>query len=229
MKAQLLVTRLCFFMFALVTSAQTALPPPSQELFPMESGITCHTPEYTLKLRALLFENKESGGHVPGGVQAEELFQFLRLPPFTPETLLTVSRRGANYVATVISPLRQIWSFDGDIANLDVSRKEKQLPVSIAQRADRLWLEMLARARFAESGIYPDAEGYCFFKWVKGCGTLAGETYPRKNTRPAMLAGIARGLVEFVSADAKSEAAILTRLDTQIGALENELGLKKLK
>ena len=189
----------------------------------MESGITYHSPAYYAKLRSVLFENRDTGEPFASRTLSEDDFQFLMLPPFTPETLLTVSRKETNYVATVITPLKQIWSFDGDIANLAVSRKEKHLPAPIAQRADRLWREMLIRARFAESGVCPDDESYCFFKWIKGAGILAGETHPRKNTRPAMLVGIALRLVEFVSADAKDEESTLTNLGVQMGRLETEL------
>jgi len=200
---------------ALLAQAETDLPPPSQELFPMQSGLTYHSPEYHTKLCAVLFDKI--------GWTGKHEFQFLQLPPFTPETLLTVSKRETNYLAVVLSPKKQIWSYDGDTAELDVDRREKFLPAPVAQRADRLWREMLIRSRFADSGVYPDAESYCFLKWIKGAGTLAAETHPRNNTKPSILVGIAINLVQYVNAEAKDEETILENLEELMDKLEKEL------
>lgn len=200
---------------AVCARAGSELPPASQELFPMDNGITYHSPEYYTKLRAVLFDKV--------GWTGKHEFQFLKLPPFTPETLLTVSKRDTNYVAVVLSPEKQIWSFDSDTADLIVDQKEKLVPAPVAQRADRLWREMLIRARFAESGVYPDAVSYCFFKWIRGAGTLAAETQPRNNTKPSMLVGIAINLVQYVNAEARDEESILKALGELMDKLENEL------
>lgn len=189
----------------------------------MESGITSHSLQYFTKLRAVLFENPDTGDPFASRSFSEDEFLFLELPPFAPETLLTISKRGTNYVAVLLSPEKQIWSFDGNTADLGVDRKEKLVPAPVAQRADRLWREMLIRARFAESGVCPDSVSYCFFKWIKGAGTLAAKTHPRSNTKPSMLVRIAGTLVRYVNDESKDEEATLKTLDELMGKLEMEL------
>lgn len=222
MKAIITITLLT--LCALIAEAQTVLPSPSQELFPMESSVTYHTPAYHTKLRAVLFKQLETDEPFSNiMMESKNEFQFLKLPPFTPETLLTVTERETNYVAVLLTPEKQIWSFDGDTADLSVDRKVKFLPSPVALRADRLWQEMLIRARFADTGGYPDATSYCFLKWIKGAGTIAGETHSRNNTRPSILVDMALNLIQYVNADAKNEKAILKNLDELMDKLEKEL------
>jgi len=220
---RLLTTSSILIAVAMASHAETTLPPPSQELLPLASGITYHSPEYYAKIRAVLFRGPDIEDPFASCAPWEDEFQFLKLPPFTPETLLTVSRKGTNYVAVVRQPKKQIWTFGGDTADLAVDQKEKLLPAPLAQRADRLWREMLIRARFAESGVYPDAVSYCFFKWIKGAGTLAGETHPRNNTKPSILVGVALNIVQFINADAKDEEGLLANIDSLMRKLEEKL------
>jgi len=81
---------------------------------------------------------------------------------------------------------------------------------------------MLLRARFQQTGVYPDAESYCFFKWAEGV-PLAAETYPKSNTKPALLVAIGRRLVQYVTADANDEHSIIENLKHLMDKLETEL------
>lgn len=187
----------------------------SQELSPIESGYTYHTPEYQTKIRQVLLQKAGWLGRCE--------FQFLMLPPFDAEVLLVVSRKGTNYNAEVFRPEKMIWTYTGDLSDIKVIRVEKTIPKELAERATLLWAQMLIRASFQKSYIYPDATSYCFFKNIPQWGDLSGECVFRNGTRSAKLAGIGMLLVDYVQAVPADEKRIASITFKQMEEIESAL------
>ena len=207
-------------------SAALELPPPSQELEPIESGFTDRSPLYYINLRHVLFEKTHSNDSDPFAGPTplpENAFQFLVLPPFEPEILLTVTKGETNYIVTISKPEKQVWSFGGNVNDLRTTEKRKEIAADLAVRCDGLWKQMLIRVQFQKAWVEPDGQSYCFFKYFKGAGTVAGMTYAKPNSKPSMLAGVGLGLIQYVEAPPEKEAVILNWLNSRIERLEKAL------
>jgi hypothetical protein len=87
-----------------------------------------------------------------------------------------------------------------------------------------MWKQMLTRVQLQKAWVEPDSQSYCFFKYFKGAGTVAGMTHAKPNSRPSMLAGIGLGLIQYVDAPPEKEAVILNSLNSRIERLEKALG-----
>ena len=223
MKKQLIILSLA--LASCCSFSEIELPPPSQELEPIESGFTYHTPLYYINLRDVLFKKTDSNASDPfaSPTLPENDFQFLVLPPFDPEILLTVTKGETNYIATISKPEKQVWSFEGNIEDLRTTEKRKEIAPDLAARCDGLWKQMLIRVQLQRAWVEPDGPSYCFFKYFKGAGTVAGMTHAKPNSKPSMLAGVGLGLIQYVDAPPEKEAAILSALNSRIERLEKAL------
>jgi hypothetical protein len=189
------------------------------ELEPVESALTYHTPEYYPNIRKVLFSKVE------GSAQ----FQFLSLPSFSPEYLLSVSEDSdGNYYGQTLSPEKQIWSFSGDVTNIVVTSKTKKLPKNIAKRAHAVWESMLIRTRYQGRNVILDGVGYIFLCHVKIKNgyepTLTGESSnPEEGTRPKALAKIAGRLTRYVCCPKEEEPTVEREILDLLSQLETSL------
>jgi hypothetical protein len=185
------------------TLAQLEPAPLAQELEPVQNALTYHTPAYHVRMRHLLFNRAERGSE----------FQFLCMPSFRPETLLTVRRTGEGYIAQVLRPEKQIWSFKGDDKELNVTEKKKRLPSPLAERTRGLWQTMLLRTTFQRRNRVLDGISYVFLGHVPGYFQLTAESCnPESGTKPKMLASIGGLLIAYVEASPDQEEDIQKRV-----------------
>jgi hypothetical protein len=190
----------------------------SGDLEPMPSALTCHTPDYPLHLRQVLLERAPKACDL----------QFLAMPSFEPERLLTVHQVGGQYAAQVLIPERQVWAFASNVAEIQCQKVEKPLPKPLAERACRVWTSMLRRTRHNESPfLLPDGISYAFLRDQPGSGTWTGQSSnPQPGTRPQVLADIGDHLIAFVRADAADESHLLAQVAKALDRLEASLGGK---
>ncbi len=188
------------------------------DLEPMESALTYHTPAYHVHLRRALID------------RAPRLcvLQFLVLPSFEPETLLSLHQVDGRYEAQVLAPKLQIWAFEGDVGKIECSECKKHLPVQTAERLCRVWNRMLLRTRHNVSRhLVLDGVGYAFMGYERGPGHMSGEaSNPEQGTRPYVLADIGEAVVAYVRADSASEHAILAKVSKSLDELEASLATK---
>ena len=156
------------------------------ELEPVESALTYHTPAYHSNIRKVLFPK----------IKDPVKFQFLSLPSFSPERLLSVCETSeGDYYGQTLSPERQIWDYDGDVTNINVVTKTKVLPKRLVEKACRVWEDMLIRTRYQGRNVILDGIGFVFLCKVKIKNgyepTLTGKSSnPEKGTRLRLLADI---------------------------------------
>ena len=200
--------------------------PTAQELEPVENVFTYHTPDYPYRIRKILFDR----------AHRENEFQFLIKPSFRPETLLTVRKKGDEFIAQVLIPEEQIWHYTGDDAELKVIEKVKTFPKDLADPASRLWQTMLLRTRFKWRRPVTDSTSYMLIRAVLD-GTsyvfvgsdprrriiMAKSDNPARGTKPYLLARIGEHLIEFVEANRENESQILKDTQELISLLERAL------
>jgi hypothetical protein len=197
MKRLLPILLLC--LPAIGSSAQDEKAPPAQDLEPVVRAFAYQTPEYRIRLRDVLFERAEWRNE----------FQFLRMPSFQAEALLTVRREGEDFVAQVLRPTSQVWAYRLSTNDLEVIEKQKKLPRELAGRACRLWQNMLLRTRFQKRNLALDGIGYAFLGRAPGYTQLAAESHnPEKDTKPDLLARVGDQLIAFVEATTNDECNI---------------------
>jgi hypothetical protein len=201
-------------LLACVAAAQAPQERPPQELEPLPSALTYHTPAYHVRLREVLL--RKAGG---------DDLQFLVLESFEPEVLLAVNRTEKGWQAEVIVPEKQIWEL--------VSREEqehkartadppckvtrKPLPEALATRLLALWQTMLQRTRYAQPDLSLDGVSYVFLT----NGYRGGEaSNPKAGTRPFQLAEIGKLTVAWVRCEQAQEPAALQQLTVKIETLE---------
>jgi hypothetical protein len=183
------------------------------ELEPLASALTHHTTSYHLRLRSVLFAAAGRGD-----------IQFLVLPSFEPELLLSIRRHAAGVRARVVRPQWQIWQVvrDEQPAAHDPPCRVADKAMSEPQfvRLQHLWRAMLLRARFADARrVSLDGTSYVFLD-----GHHAAKTHmPEPGTRPHALAEIGLLLVQWTEAGPADEDALPAQLDTRLDALETAL------
>lgn len=137
------------------------------DLEPLQSALTDHTPEYHVRLRQVLM--KKAPDH--------SVLQFLVMPSFAPETLLSLHRVGQGYEVVVISPKEQIWgTLKVSVGEIECIEARKSLPAATAERMCVVWKKMLLRTRDPEAGpTMLDGVGYTFLRYEQGLGDWGGE------------------------------------------------------
>jgi len=194
--------------------AQRELAPPAQELEPARSALTYHSPEYPVRIREVLFKK----------AQWRNEFQFLSMPSFLPETLLTVRSSGDEYIAQVLRPEKRIGSYKGDEAELRVIEKEKRLPKLLAERARGLWQTMLLRTKFQRRRRVLDGVSYTFLGSPPGYSRLtARSSNPVPGTKPNLLARIGSLLIAYVASDPAQTKDLEAQLEETMKQLEHAL------
>ncbi|GEM_PF-5441940 len=188
--------------------------PPAQELEPVRNAFTHHTPEYSLRIRKLLFDSMDD----------QNEFQFLSMPAFQPETLLSVRKSGATYTAQVVRAETSIWYYKGDDEKLKVNIVTKTLPPKLALRAEALWEGMLLRTRFQRRQLVLDGISYVFLGFAGDYGFLTAQSAnPEAGTKPAILGHIGQLLIQYVEAKPEQEQKILNSLQEHMSDLEQKL------
>lgn len=192
---------------------------PACELEPVESALTYHTPSYHPSIRKVLFSR------VTGPVK----FQFLSLPSFSPEYLLSVGEDSdGHFFGQALYPENQIWDFAGDVTNITVHTKTKRMPENLAKRANHVWESMLIRTRYQGRHVILDGIGYVFLCEIKIKNgyqpTLTGESYnPEKGTRPRLLADIGVYLFRYVNCTKAEEPNLEREISDLLSQLETSL------
>lgn len=184
----------------------------------MESALTHHTPDYHVHLRRVLMRKAPSFC----------VLQFLVMPSFQPETLLSLYQVDRGYEAQVLTPKQQIWAFEGNVTDIECREVRKGLPAHTAERLCGVWKQMLLRTRHSVSThIGLDGVGYAFMRYERGLGHWSGESSnPEHATRPFVLAEIGESVVAYVEADSASEPALLTKMTRSLEQLEASLATK---
>lgn len=212
---------LCILVAFLVTyvqmaGAQREASPIVWELEPVESALTYHTPEYHIRMRRVFSQSST-------GTMTSE-FQLLLLPSFESETLLTVGKHGEEFIAQVLRPDKQIWTYEGDDATLEVSRKEKKLATPLAERAGSLWRTMLLRTKYQRRRLALDGTSYVFLSHAPDypplVGALSSSDWGR---RPYLLAQIGECLIAYVEEGQEKEETLLSRLADLMKQLESAI------
>ncbi len=194
-----------------------------EDLQPIQSALTYHTPGYHLKLREVLMTKAPHGPPV----------QLLILPSFHPETLVTlyattervgpwkqVERTG--FEAQVVRPSESIWEHRGAADEVKCTVAKRQVSGEIAERLTDLWRGMLLRTRHSsDRKVHLDGVSYYFTSWKENHGTWSGMAdNPAEGSRPYVLAEIGKSLIEYVEADSAAEKEALSLLTKQMDALE---------
>lgn len=205
---------LIFLAIAGSVRAQGDIPAVAHELQPVQNAFTYHTPEYHARLRRILF----------GRAAWRNEFQFLMLPSFEPETLLTLREEKGEYRAHVLRPNIQIWGFRSGEAPFSLEEREKVLPKHLAERGVELWRTMLLRTRYQRYDPMLDGVSYFFIKREPGSGPLLAESRnPAGGTKPGFIAGIGELLIKYVEAPPKKEQKIQQRIEELMDRLESAI------
>lgn len=186
------------------------------DLEPLESALTYHTPEYHVRLRQVL------GQKAPDDC----VLQFLAMPSFEPETLLSLHRVGQGYEVQVLSPKEQIWGSKTPVEQIECTEARKGFPAATAERLREVWKQMLRRTRYSEAPPTTlDGISYAFLNLERGVGRdwSGGTSNPLPGTRPNVLAQIGEDVIAYVRADAAAEQALLTKVDTALAQLAASL------
>lgn len=185
------------------------------DLEPLQSALTYHTPEYYVRLRQVLMKKAPD----------DSVLQFLILPSFAPETLLSLHRVGQGYEAVVISPKEQIWYSKASVDDIECIEARKSFPLPAAERMCVVWKQLLLRTRYTEAGPTTlDGVAYAFLLSEQGLGDWGGRSSnPRPGTRPDVLAQIGEDVIAYVRADTASEQALLTKVGSSLAQLEASL------
>lgn len=185
------------------------------DLEPLQSALTYHTPEYPVRLRQVLM--KKAPDH--------SVLQFLVMPSFAPETLLSLHRVGQGYEVVVISPKEQIWYSKVSVGEIECIEARKSFPSATAEQMCVVWKKMLLRTRYTEAGPTTlDGVAYAFLLSEQGLGDWGGRSSnPRPGTRPDVLAQIGEDVIAYVRADTASEQALLTKVGSALAQLEASL------
>lgn len=187
---------------------------PRQDLEPIASARTYHTPAYQSKLREILLP----------AVPWDSPVVFLSLPSFELETLVSVHPVGEAHEVVAVLPERQIWV---DIAEkrdarIAVTTTKKVMPAKFAGRLQEQWRTMLARTCYTDDPPEVlDGVGYIFLQYRRGAGHRGGEVCnPAAGTRAAALAAVGEALVAYVRAKPADDAAGLIKLGQAMDALD---------
>lgn len=186
------------------------------DLEPLESALTYHTPEYHVRLRQVLRQKAPDDG----------LLQFLVMPSFEPETLLSLHRVGQGYEAHIVTPREQIWYSKTPVDQIECTEAKQGFPAATAERLLVVWKQMLRRTRYSEAPPTTlDGTSYAFLNLERGVGRdWSGRTSnPLPGTRPNLLAQIGEDVIAYVRADAAAAPALLTKVDTALAQLEASL------
>ncbi|MCC7064174.1 MAG: hypothetical protein IT456_15290 [Planctomycetes bacterium] len=185
------------------------------DLEPLQSALTYHTPEYHVRLRQVLMKKAPD----------DSVLQFLVMPSFAPETLLSLHRVGQGYEVVVISPKEQIWYSKVSVGEIECIEARKSLPSATAEQMCVVWKKMLLRTRYTEAAPTTlDGVAYAFLLSEQGLGDWGGRSSnPRPGTRPDVLAQIGEDVIAYVRADAASEQALLTKVGSALAQLEASL------
>lgn len=193
---------------------QRDAPPRRQDLEPVESALTYHTPTYHSKLRDILLKP----------VPWDSPVVFLSLPSFELETLVSVHPVGDSHEAVVLLPERQIWEHVSakDDRRIAVTTTKKALPAKLAERLRQQWRTMLARTCYSDDPIqHLDGVSYLFLQYLRGVGHRGGKaSNPATGTRAAGMAEVGLALIAYVQAKPDDEAAALARLGEAMDALD---------
>ncbi|MCB9886048.1 MAG: hypothetical protein H6838_11170 [Planctomycetes bacterium] len=154
--------------------------------------------------------------------------QFLVMPSFGPETLLSIYRVDRGYEAQVLTPKQQVYAFEGRVSEIECTEAKKSLPVKTAERLCGAWKQMLLRTRDTVSPPRVlDGVGYAFIRYERGLGHLSGESSnPEQGTRPYVLAEIGEAVVDYVQAESALEQAFVTTMAKSLDQLEASLQTK---
>jgi hypothetical protein len=185
------------------------------DLEPIESALTCHTPAYQLHLRETLMRKAPAHCEV----------QFLVLPAFEPEMLVSLYPVDGGFEAQVVRPSRQIWGAGSDGGPIDCGEARASVPVAVAARLTRLWRAMLARTRYSQAKAQVlDGVGYQFFSWRQGLGSWGGGVAnPPAGSRAFVLARVGSSLAAYVEAQAADQAEHLCALTEAMDRLDSSL------
>ena len=184
------------------------------DLEPLESALTYQTAEYHVRLRQVLRQKAPD----------DCVLQFLAMPSFQPETLLSLHRVGQGYEAQVLSPKEQIWYSKAPVDQIECIEARKGFPAATAERLREVWKQMLRRTRYSEAPPTTlDGISYAFLNLERGGGPSGRTSNPLPGTRPNLLAQIGEDVIAYVRADAAAAAALLAKVDTALAQLEASL------
>ena len=216
-----------------------------EDLEPVPSALTYHTPEYHQSLRQVLF----------GKAPRRSDVQFLILPSFEPETLVSIYDVDNGFEVQIVRAEKQIWN-EGNSRNVageivgdggvriqivtpDQQRSwdeekagevpckvmKKALPASVYVRLKALWKSMLLRTQHQRNDRQViDGVSYVFVSYERGIGWRSGRAHsPAEGTRPFMLAEIGKLVVAFVEAESSAEEETLSRMTELMDNLESML------
>jgi len=195
-------------------AAQQATTKQGEELEPVASAFTnlSDIEDYHRKLRSLLLRKTPDRSSL----------QFLSMPSFEPESLLTVFAEGTEYRGVTRRPDQNLWYDKRPAASVAIKEHKKAIPAEVAKRAMALWRTMLTRTRYQKhEGEDLDGIGYVFLISEEKGRAREGETWnPREKTRGWWLATIGELLTKFVEAPADGETDVLKELARAMDALE---------
>lgn len=235
---------LCVLVSLLQTlSAQAPDRGPKQDLEPVASALTHHSPPYHLALRKVLFEK----------APRRSLAQFLVLPSFRPEMLASVYRADDGFEAQVTRAEKDIWGqgeLEGaepmiseggvqvrvvmpdrvmrwderEVGQTPCRTTQKKLSDRVAARLQLMWRSMLQRTRYQRSDTEViDGTSYVFVSYERGIGWWSGQTHsPAEGTRAFVLVELGEALVEYVECEPEAEEEALSRMNRlmdKIGAM----------
>ncbi len=223
-------TALIFCLFMLQIFATKA-----DELRPVQSGFTYHTPQYHMNIRKVLLDPNDR----------REKFQFLYMPSLTPEILLTVQRDGMAYDAIVQTTERGLWRFNGNLDKVKVIEQRKTLSVALVERIQVVWQTMLLRTRHlpfgskhrqivhqdkskVEYSMTFDGVSAVFLKFIESYGNLSGHTSnPEKDTKPEVMVRLGKTMIDYVLASKEKEDALQSKIVALTHRLEQLLANDK--
>jgi hypothetical protein len=195
-------------------AAQEAITKQGDELEPVASALTelSDIEDYHRKLRSLLLRKAPDRSNL----------QFLSMPSFEPESLLTVFADGTEYRGVTLRPDQSLWYDKRPAASVAIKEHKKAIPTEVAKRAMALWRTMLTRTRYQKhEGVDLDGIRYVFLISEERGRAREGETAnPVEKTRGWWLANIGELSTKFVEAPANAEADLLKDLAKAMDALE---------
>lgn len=182
------------------------------DLVPVESSLTYHSPEYHLKLREILMRK----------APAKCPLQFLVVPSFEPETLLSLHEVEGGFEAQVVKPDQQIWPLRATQQAIVCTERNAVVPVPIAVRLTGLWRSMLLRTHYSTSEPQIlDGVSYLFFSWKQRVGDWSGEANsPGKGTRAFAMAEVGECLVSYVEAEPAKRPDLQALLEKAMDRLD---------
>ncbi|NQZ07299.1 MAG: hypothetical protein HRT35_09065 [Algicola sp.] len=177
--------------------------------------------------------------------ERREKLQFLYMPSFTPEILLTVQQGGMAYDAIVQTTERGLWRFRGNLDKVKVIEQRKTLSIKLVERIQAVWQTMLVRTRYLPFGskhrqivhqgkskvgysMTFDGVGAVFLKFVESYGVLSGHTSnPEKDTKPEIMMRLGKTMIDYVLAPKEKEDGLQSKIVALTHRLEQLLANDK--